>query len=102
MEKLARIAARVETAKAMVWSQAFKMAELGAQAMTMECATVKLVASETALQNALDAIQILGGYGYIREFPLERYLRDARIMTIGGGTSEIMCQIIFSELERRG
>jgi len=100
MEKLARMATKVEAVKAMVWSQAFKMSENGPAAMTMETAAAKLLASEMALQNALDATQIFGGYGYIREFPVERYLRDARIMTIGGGTSEIMCQVIFRELEK--
>jgi alkylation response protein AidB-like acyl-CoA dehydrogenase len=100
MEKLARMATKVEAAKAMVWSQAFKMAGKGPASMSMETAAAKLFASETALQNALDATQIFGGYGYIREFPVERYLRDARIMTIGGGTSEIMCLVIFRELEK--
>jgi alkylation response protein AidB-like acyl-CoA dehydrogenase len=69
--------------------------------MAFETACTKLLASETSLQNALDATQIFGGYGYIREFPVERYLRDARIMTIGAGTSEIMCQIISRELGKR-
>ena len=101
MEKLARMAVKVEAVKAMVWSLAFKMVEKGPASMSMETAAAKLFASETALQNALDATQIFGGYGYIREFPVERYLRDARIMTIGGGTSEIMCQVIFRELEKR-
>lgn len=100
MEKLARMAVKVEAVKAMVWSQAFKMSEKGPASMSMETAASKLFASETALQNALDATQIFGGYGYIREFRVERYLRDARIMTIGGGTSEIMCQVIFRELEK--
>jgi alkylation response protein AidB-like acyl-CoA dehydrogenase len=99
-EKLARMAVKVEAVKAMVWTNAFKMQEEGPSGMSMETAATKLLASETALQNALDATQIFGGYGYIREFPVERYLRDARIMTIGGGTSEIMCQLIFSEIER--
>jgi alkylation response protein AidB-like acyl-CoA dehydrogenase len=99
-EKLARMATKIEAVKAMVWTQAFKMSQSGPAAMTLETAAAKLIASETALQNALDATQIFGGYGYIREFPVERYLRDARIMTIGGGTSEIMCQVIYRELEK--
>jgi isovaleryl-CoA dehydrogenase len=99
-EKLARMAARLEAVRSMVWSNAFRMAEDGPAGMTMEAAATKLIASETALQNALDATQVLGGYGYTREFNVERYLRDSRIMTIGGGTSEIMCQILFSELEK--
>ena len=69
--------------------------------MTFETACTKLMASETALENALDATQIFGGYGYTREFPVERYLRDARLMTIGGGTTEIMLNLIFRESEDR-
>ncbi len=100
-EKLARMAAKVEAVRCMLWSQALRMSREGPAAMAFETACTKLLASETALQNALDATQIFGGYGYIREFPVERYLRDARIMTIGAGTSEIMCQIIFRELSKK-
>jgi isovaleryl-CoA dehydrogenase len=100
-EKLSRMAARVEAVNALVWSQAVKMAQIGPSSMTMEVAISKLLAAEAALENALQATQIFGGYGYMRDFPVERYLRDSRIMTIGGGTSEIMCQIIFSHLKRR-
>ena len=58
-----------------------------------------IVAEELARHcGSTAATQIFGGYGYIRGFPVERFLRDARIMTIGGGTSEIMCQIISREL----
>jgi len=100
-ELLARMAARTEAVKAMVWSNAFQMVKTGPATMSLETAATKLTASESVLQNALDATQIFGGYGYIREFPVERYLRDARIMTIGAGTSQIMCQIISTELEKR-
>jgi len=100
-EKLARMAAKVEAVQCMLWSQALRMSREGPAAMAFETACTKLLASETSLQNALDATQIFGGYGYIREFPVERYLRDARIMTIGAGTSEIMCQIIFRELGKK-
>jgi isovaleryl-CoA dehydrogenase len=100
-EKLARMAVKVEAVRTMLWDQAFRMFKNGPAGMTLGTASVKLFASETALQNAIDATQIFGGYGYIREFPVERYLRDSRIMTIGGGTSEIMCQVIFRELDKR-
>ncbi len=97
-EKLARMAVKVEAVRALLWSLAFRMAREGPAGMTYESACAKLLASEVAVENALAATQIFGGYGYIREFPVERFLRDARIMTIGGGTSEIMCQIISREL----
>jgi len=62
-------------------------------------AAAKVLASETATRTALDAVQILGGYGYIREFPVERLARDAKLLEIGGGTSEILRNLIVSELE---
>ncbi|MEN3045058.1 MAG: acyl-CoA dehydrogenase family protein [Candidatus Hydrothermales bacterium] len=60
----------------------------------MESATIKFLASKLGVKSSLDAIQILGGYGYTKEYPVERYLRDAKLMDIGAGTSEIMKYII--------
>jgi isovaleryl-CoA dehydrogenase len=51
-----------------------------------------------ATKVALDAIQILGGYGYIKEFPVERYMRDAKLMEIGAGTNEMLRVIAAREL----
>lgn len=59
-----------------------------------EAAMAKLFASQMAVKAALDAVQIHGGYGYIKEFPVERFLRDAKLGEIGGGTSEIQKMII--------
>ncbi len=61
-------------------------------------AKVKLVAARMATKVALDAIQILGGYGYIKEFPVERYMRDAKLMEIGAGTNEVMRIITAREV----
>lgn len=61
---------------------------------TTESAMAKLHASETAVRVTNRAVQILGGYGYIRSYPVERYLRDAKLMTIGEGTSEIQRLLI--------
>ena len=58
----------------------------------------KLYASKVAVQNALDAIQIHGGYGYVREYLVERYLRDAKITEIYEGTSEIQKVVIARAL----
>jgi len=58
----------------------------------------KLFASQMAVKSALDAVQIHGGYGYTKDFPLERYLRDAKLCEIGGGTSEMQKLIIGREL----
>jgi len=58
----------------------------------------KLFASEAAVQIALDAVQIHGGYGYIKDYPVERYLRDSKLGTIGEGTSEVQRLVIAREL----
>jgi len=58
----------------------------------------KLFASETAMRVATDAIQIHGGYGYVKEYDVERYFRDAKILEIGEGTSEIQRLIISREI----
>ena len=58
----------------------------------------KLYASEMAVQAALDAVQIHGGYGYVKEYPVERYLRDSKLGTIGEGTSEVQRLVIAREL----
>ena len=65
---------------------------------TTESALAKLYASETAVRVTNRALQVLGGYGYTRSYPVERYLRDARLMTIGEGTSEIQRLIIARSL----
>jgi alkylation response protein AidB-like acyl-CoA dehydrogenase len=58
----------------------------------------KLFASEIAVEVALDAVQIHGGYGYLKDYPVERYLRDAKLGTIGEGTSEVQRLVIAREL----
>ena len=63
-----------------------------------EAAMAKLFASETAMRVATDAIQIHGGYGYVKEYDVERYFRDGKILEIGEGTSEIQRLIISREI----
>jgi alkylation response protein AidB-like acyl-CoA dehydrogenase len=58
----------------------------------------KLYASEIAVDAALDAIQIHGGYGFTKDYPVERYLRDSKLGTIGEGTSEVQRLVIAREL----
>jgi alkylation response protein AidB-like acyl-CoA dehydrogenase len=65
---------------------------------TAESSMAKLFASETAVQVALDAVQIHGGYGYTKDYPVERYLRDSKLGTIGEGTSEVQRLVIAREL----
>ncbi len=71
---------------------------LGGAGSRSVSAKVKLVAAQMATQIALDAIQILGGYGYTKEFPVERYMRDAKLMEIGAGTNEILRVITARDL----
>ena len=68
----------------------------------MEAGMAKLFASETAMQIALDAVRIHGGYGYSTEFDIERYFRDAPLMIVGEGTNEIQRNVIASQLVARG
>lgn len=68
----------------------------------MEAGMAKLFASETAMQIALDAIRIHGGYGYSTEFDVERYFRDAPLMIVGEGTNEIQRNVIAGQLVSRG
>jgi isovaleryl-CoA dehydrogenase len=62
----------------------------------------KLFASEIAMQVALDAVRIHGGYGYSTEFDVERYFRDAPLMIVGEGMNEIRRNVIARQLVRRG
>lgn len=66
--------------------------------LTKEAAIAKYYASSMAIRAGLDAVQVMGGYGYMREYPVERYMRDAKLLEIGGGTSEIQKLIIAREL----
>jgi butyryl-CoA dehydrogenase len=65
-----------------------------------EAAMAKLFASEAAMRATIKAVQILGGYGYIQEYPVERFMRDAKLCEIGEGTSEIQRLIIARRLIR--
>jgi alkylation response protein AidB-like acyl-CoA dehydrogenase len=66
--------------------------------MTTEGAMAKYYTSEIAVQVATDAVQIFGGYGYTKDFPVEKYYRDAKLCTIGEGTSEIQKLVISREI----
>jgi isovaleryl-CoA dehydrogenase len=68
--------------------------------LTALASACKLFASDVSMRATTEAVQVLGGYGYTDEFPVERYMRDAKLMQIGGGTSEIQQHIIARELLR--
>jgi butyryl-CoA dehydrogenase len=94
--KLAEMATGVEAARLLM----FHAASLKDQGRPFgkEASMAKLFASRTAVANALEAIQIHGGYGYVQEFQVERYLRDAKVTEIYEGTSEIQQLIIARSL----
>ncbi|HXK11705.1 MAG TPA: acyl-CoA dehydrogenase [Vicinamibacteria bacterium] len=94
--KVAEMATRTAAARLLTW-RAATMADAG-RPHTAESSMAKLFASEAAVEIALDAIQIHGGYGYVKEYPVERYLRDAKIGTIGEGTSEVQRLVIARQL----
>ena len=68
------------------------------QKITKQASIAKLYTTEAAIQITNDALQILGGVGYTTDYPIERFLRDARLMTIGGGTAEILRFLIQREV----
>ncbi len=72
------------------------------QRVDLEAGMAKLFCSETAMQVALDAIRVHGGYGYSTEFDVERYFRDAPLMIVGEGTNEIQRNVIVRQLVERG
>jgi alkylation response protein AidB-like acyl-CoA dehydrogenase len=72
------------------------------QRTDMEAGMAKLFASEMAMQVALDAVRVHGGYGYSTEFDVERYFRDAPLMIVGEGTNEIQRNVIAAQLVKRG
>jgi alkylation response protein AidB-like acyl-CoA dehydrogenase len=80
---------------------AAREAEAGRR-VDMEAGMAKLFASETAMQIALNAVRVHGGYGYSTEFDVERYFRDAPLMIVGEGTNEIQRNVIASQLVKRG
>ncbi|SFJ97827.1 butyryl-CoA dehydrogenase [Halobacillus dabanensis] len=94
--KLADMAMEVELARNMVIKAAW-LKDQGRN-FTKESAYAKLFASETAFRSANQAIQIHGGYGYMREYEVERFLRDAKLLEIGEGTSEIQRLVIARQL----
>ncbi|MEW6368490.1 MAG: acyl-CoA dehydrogenase family protein [Acidobacteriota bacterium] len=93
---LADMHARVEAARMLIM-RAAAWKDTG-RSTTRQSAMAKLFAGETAVRVSNDAVQIHGGYGYIKEYPVERYYRDSKLMTIGEGTSEIQRLVIARTL----
>jgi isovaleryl-CoA dehydrogenase len=97
---LADMATKLEAARQLVLYAA-RQVDAGSRA-DLEAGMAKLFASETAMEIALNAMRIHGGYGYSTEFDIERYFRDAPLMIVGEGTNEIQRNVIARQLIRRG
>ena len=94
--KLADMATQIEAAKLLVYHAAW-LKDQGAE-MLKEAAMAKLFASEVAMDVTTEAIQVFGGYGYVKEYDVERYFRDAKVLEIGEGTSEIQRIVISRKI----
>ncbi len=96
--KLAEMATKIEAAKLLTY-RAGELKDKGLD-VTRESSMAKLFASETAVEVATEGVQIFGGYGYTKDYPAEKYYRDAKLCTIGEGTSEIQKLVISRSILR--
>jgi len=94
--KLADMATKIEASKMLIYQAADKKNR--GEKMTKESAMAKYYASEACVEIATDAVQIFGGYGYTKDFPVEKFYRDAKLCTIGEGTSEIQKLVISRDI----
>ena len=86
------MATRIEAARLLTYRAAFLKDRQ--QRTTLESAMAKLYSSEVAVRAAEDAVQIHGGYGFVKDYPAEKFFRDVKLTTIGEGTSEIQRLVI--------
>ncbi len=94
--KIARMEARAHGARTAYYDAAARM--LAGLPFKKEAAIAKLIAGEAAMDNARDATQVHGGYGYINDFPVARHYRDSKILEIGEGTTEVQLMLVAREL----
>jgi len=96
--KLADMATTIEASELLIYKAVGK--KNANQKVTLDGAMAKYYSSEVAVQVSTDAIQVLGGYGYTKDFPVERFYRDSKLCTIGEGTSEIQKIVIAKQILR--
>jgi len=94
---MADMATQIEAARALVYATA-RMIDSGAKSISKESAMSKLYASDVAMKVTVDAVQIFGGYGYMRDYPIEKYMRDAKITQIYEGTNQVQRNVIAANL----
>jgi alkylation response protein AidB-like acyl-CoA dehydrogenase len=97
---LANMATDIEAARTLVYSTA-RTIDSGAKSFSMESAMAKVFASDVAMRVTTDAVQILGGVGYMRDYPVEKMMRDAKITQIYEGTNQVLRNVIASELRKK-
>ncbi len=97
---LANMATDVEAARALVYAAA-RTVDSGARSFSIESAMAKVFASDMAMRVTTDAIQVLGGVGYMRDYPVEKMMRDAKITQIYEGTNQILRDVITSGLRKK-
>ncbi len=96
---LADMATQIEAARALIYAVS-KMIDSGAKRFSKVSAMAKLMASDVAMKVTTDAVQIFGGYGYMRDYPVEKMMRDAKITQIYEGTNQIQRNVIAGKLIR--
>jgi alkylation response protein AidB-like acyl-CoA dehydrogenase len=94
--KIAEIAADIEAARLLVYKAAFL--KEGGQDINLIASMAKLFASEAAVRATNEAVQVYGGYGFTKDFPVEKLYRDVKLVTIGEGTSEVQRMIIAKNI----
>ncbi len=94
---LADMATEIEAARALVYSVA-KYIDSGAKDISKESAMAKLFATDMAMKVTVDAVQVMGGSGYMKEYPVEKMMRDAKILQIYEGTNQIQRNVIGQAL----
>ena len=94
--KIADMATKIEAAELLIYKAAYL--KNNGEKVTTEGAMAKYFSSEIAVEISTDAVQVLGGYGYTKDFPAERYYRDSKLCTIGEGTSEIQKIVISKQI----
>lgn len=95
---LADMAMQVDAARLLVWRAAWLLDQ--GQRRPLEASMAKCFAADMAMQVTTDAVQVFGGYGYIRDYPVEKYMRDAKVMQIYEGTNQIQRMVMAHELTR--
>lgn len=95
---LADMKIKIETARLAVYKAAWKMGQPNVKSYSMDASIAKKYASDIAMQVTTDAVQVFGGYGFTREYPVERYMRDAKITQIYEGTNQVQQMIISGSI----